>query len=575
MTDPSQDHMDDVNLVQEIPTQKDAPDGSPLSPLEDDAAPETISHIDLGEKTADMGPLASSGNIDLLGSPCADDTANVGSTLLGASSAAFVEESLGEKPMESPPMIAEEHAGKATILAGSPRAPLVKAMSLGSAAELAEGSGPVRLWVKDPTKIETTNALGLKTSYYTFLIRTDSTLDGMIAEGMEVQRRFSEFDVFHKLLHSQHKGCFIPPLPEKSRRMEGRLGVGSSSHDDFMRLRRADLQAFLRAIVAHPVLIQSEALKLFLLQMGELGRNPAWLNMVEPPPSAKLSPGPCERRKEHITQTCRSSEMAESERKLTGIEDTLLGGSSEAAAGAPAPSKVVMGSLMSWVKASITSVTAPPPKKETPADELFLVQICSAKQQGMWRTNCVKTAAALVPLRDFHLMVPEAIKALEHREKALSKLDALEGELVNAKQQLDLSQAASSKEKTLSKLSALEEELVNVKQQLDLFQPATSKAAAGQLEAAASSSEKRSFALTQSIASLEEQIAVAKETYELVKQRNQSELTRFGLDREASFRQMLAQFASTQAAMVQASADAWASLASDYQQAPEAASSSS
>lgn len=40
------------------------------------------------------------------------------------------------------------------------------------------------------------------------------------------------------------------------------------------------LQAFLRGIVSHPVLRDSEALKLFLLQPGELSYNPAWIALL-------------------------------------------------------------------------------------------------------------------------------------------------------------------------------------------------------------------------------------------------------------------------------------------------------
>ena len=39
-------------------------------------------------------------------------------------------------------------------------------------------------------------------------------------------------------------------------------------------------QAFLRGIVSHPALRDAEALKLFLLQPGELQYNPAWISML-------------------------------------------------------------------------------------------------------------------------------------------------------------------------------------------------------------------------------------------------------------------------------------------------------
>lgn len=40
-------------------------------------------------------------------------------------------------------------------------------------------------------------------------------------------------------------------------------------------------QAFLRAIVTHPVLREAEAVRLFLLQPGELQYNPAWIALSQ------------------------------------------------------------------------------------------------------------------------------------------------------------------------------------------------------------------------------------------------------------------------------------------------------
>ena len=38
-------------------------------------------------------------------------------------------------------------------------------------------------------------------------------------------------------------------------------------------------QAYLRSIASHPLLQRSETLKVFLLQPGDLSRNPAWLTL--------------------------------------------------------------------------------------------------------------------------------------------------------------------------------------------------------------------------------------------------------------------------------------------------------
>lgn len=54
---------------------------------------------------------------------------------------------------------------------------------------------------------------------------------------MQVRRRFSDFDALHKVLRQIYRGYIIPPLPEKS------FIQSKMAHDDFIRLRRADLQA--------------------------------------------------------------------------------------------------------------------------------------------------------------------------------------------------------------------------------------------------------------------------------------------------------------------------------------------
>ena len=76
--------------------------------------------------------------------------------------------------------------------------------------------------------------------------------------------------------------------------------------------------------------------------------------------------------------------------------------------------------------------------------------------------------------------------------------------------------------------------------------------------------EKRSYLLSQNIAVLSDQIKLAQEEYMAIAARNRSELSRLGLEREADFRRMMAQFAATQASLVQASADIWASMARQF-----------
>lgn len=53
----------------------------------------------------------------------------------------------------------------------------------------------MQVWVREPEKQDGVNRLGLRSSHYTYCVRTEATLPSLRAEGTEVRRRFSEFDV--------------------------------------------------------------------------------------------------------------------------------------------------------------------------------------------------------------------------------------------------------------------------------------------------------------------------------------------------------------------------------------------
>lgn len=72
--------------------------------------------------------------------------------------------------------------------------------SAGGASTSAAGAGgseppAIRVWVRDPERSEAPSKLGIRTTYFTYLVRTESVLQGMRTDGTEVRRRFSEFDV--------------------------------------------------------------------------------------------------------------------------------------------------------------------------------------------------------------------------------------------------------------------------------------------------------------------------------------------------------------------------------------------
>lgn len=97
----------------------------------------------------------------------------------------------------------------------------------------------IQIWIKDPEKVELTRMGVAYGSYFTYLVRTESALPGLLganAAQVEVRRRFSDFDALHNLLKMHYRGYFIPPLPEKGF-FDSRF-----AGDSFLKVRRVDLQ---------------------------------------------------------------------------------------------------------------------------------------------------------------------------------------------------------------------------------------------------------------------------------------------------------------------------------------------
>lgn len=61
------------------------------------------------------------------------------------------------------------------------------------------------------------------------------------------------------------------------------------------------------------------------------------------------------------------------------------------------------------------------------AADLQKVALCHGKQSGLWKGLALKSAASLVTLHDYYTLLPEAVAALEEREKALEQVGRRRG----------------------------------------------------------------------------------------------------------------------------------------------------
>jgi len=93
-------------------------------------------------------------------------------------------------------------------------------------------------------------------AYITYSIKTKTKSNRLKSSQLIVERRYNDFVWLHDKLFQQYKGVIIPPLPEK--------GMINRFSPEFIAHRRKKLEKFLRRVVNHYQLQNSDSLKQFL-----------------------------------------------------------------------------------------------------------------------------------------------------------------------------------------------------------------------------------------------------------------------------------------------------------------------
>eukprot|EP00879_Flechtneria_rotunda_P015770 GHRR01016492.1.p1 GENE.GHRR01016492.1~~GHRR01016492.1.p1 ORF type:complete len:382 (+),score=119.76 GHRR01016492.1:189-1334(+) len=239
----------------------------------------------------------------------------------------------------------------------------------------SQGEAAVKVWVKDPEKVERSRIGITFTSYVTYLVRTEcspgvflnaasatsSTAPAQSSRAstqvFEVRRRFSDFDVFHRLLKSHYRGYFIPPLPDKAF-LESKLVGGN-----FLQVRKVDLQAYTCSVANHPVLQRSEEIRIFLTYSDDLSSSARWQQMVQRPAPMDSLLGMLGQQRNSATaaSVCSPDLSAPCAASAAGSGEVGVLGANP------------LGMFMR-VKHSLKGVVQPKPKQEMPADEIHLRQ---------------------------------------------------------------------------------------------------------------------------------------------------------------------------------------------------------
>ena len=136
--------------------------------------------------------------------------------------------------------------------APAPPAPASASPAPPSLSPSPSPSGDITVEVTTPIKIGD----GMS-AYAAYGVTVQTTLPSFASETSNVTRRFSDFTWLRAKLQSSHPGVILHPLPEKTV-------TTSPFNPEFLEVRRAGLDHFMRKTCAHPTLRHSSDLRAFL-----------------------------------------------------------------------------------------------------------------------------------------------------------------------------------------------------------------------------------------------------------------------------------------------------------------------
>ncbi|KOO25931.1 sorting nexin 1 [Chrysochromulina tobinii] len=102
-------------------------------------------------------------------------------------------------------------------------------------------------------------------AFFTYEVRTKTSLPQYVNSEFAVTRRFRDFDWLHTQLVATFPGAIVPPLPEKHAAQVATYKVTAQQQSAaFLEERRSQLQRFLQRLVAHPMIHTAPDLQAFL-----------------------------------------------------------------------------------------------------------------------------------------------------------------------------------------------------------------------------------------------------------------------------------------------------------------------
>lgn len=381
----------------------------------------------------------------------------------------------------------------------------------------------LNITVSNPQKqLESSNSFGGNTYYVTYLITTKTNLPDYGGPHFTVRRRFKDVVTLSDRLTEAYRGFFIPPRPDKSV-LESQV----MHKQQFVEQRRNALEKYLHRLGRHPLISQSDELRVFLQNLPLLPTAPLTLTsrMVHatltfhPPPPPPV----------YYDQ---DAHFLQNKERLLNLQNQLTNASKQAELFVKAQQDMseTMGAFgLSFIKlTNFENQHALLDTQRKRASDLKTLATAAIKASRFSRELNSQTVKHLDTLHDYMSLILGVHTAFSDRSNALLTVQTLTSQLDSLYSRAEKLETTSSKSFATDKPKTLK--LGEVREDIRITEDSKS---------------------------------CATKEYERIKENNRTEIERLDRKRKVDFKNMLKGFVVNQVAFSEKIGKEWANVAEE------------
>jgi len=304
-------------------------------------------------------------------------------------------------------------------------------------------------------------------SHFTYEVTTKTSLPQYKFGQFSVTRRFRDFDWLHAQLALKFPGAIVPPLPEKHSAQVATLKVTAVSQSPgWLEERRAALQRFLHALVAHPTMHTAADLQAFLEKPDDA--LDAWKELAKQQKATSYSSMASDVKSSLLASYSRLSFSSESSSSFAPVQDVPCQQMSNYATALQAQvtsvhkhskayierHKALGGSLTGFGLALTQLSDCEQTINESLAKGFSHMGLCVGRLSATYAEQAEREAQAFEePMREYIRLLTSVKNAINARDAALRAYNAAASALTAKKERLEKLRAGGGKEDKISALA--------------------------------------------------------------------------------------------------------------------------